>query len=71
MESKPKQAEKSEALVMAKSVDSFNLSNEVSNNDLIEYQQQKRDFVKLSILCAGTIEYENEIKNVMDLLPSK
>ena len=71
MESKPKQAEKSEALVMAKSVETFNLSNDVSDQELVEYQKQKRDFGHLSILTAGTVEYENAIQKVMDLLPAK
>jgi hypothetical protein len=65
------QSEKCEPLVMAKSVETFNLSNDISRQELAEYQKQKRDIDKLSILTAGTIEYENAIQKVMDLLPSK
>jgi hypothetical protein len=55
---------------MATSVETFNLSNHVSDKELVEFQKQKRDFDKLTVLTAGTIEYEYAIQKVMDLLPA-
>ena len=47
---------------MATSVEKFNLSNDVSDQELVEYQKKTRDFAQLSILTAGTIDYQNAIQ---------
>ena len=47
------------------------LSVDIPQTELMEYNQQRDGFMAISKLCAGTVHYENEVKSIQSLLPSE